>query len=126
MPRSVPEWIGKTDDSPIPPRVKLRVFEHHNGICHRSGRKIRPGELWQCDHIVALVNGGEHRESNLAPILLDEHKIKTAEDVALKAKINRKKAYHLGLKKKSRPIPGSKASGLKKGFDGIVRRRCPP
>ena len=125
--RSVPEWRGKTHDSPIPLRVRLRVFERHNARCYLSGRKIRPGELWEVDHIVALANGGEHRELNMAPVLRDAHKVKTKQDVALKAKINRKKAYHLGLKKKkSRPIPGSKASGLKKGFDGIVRRRCPP
>ena len=127
MPRSVPEWIGKTHDTPIPTRVRLRVFERFSGCCHISGRRIRPGEAWEIDHIVSLASGGEHRECNLAPALVVPHKVKTKQDVALKAKINRKKAYHLGLKKKkSRPIPGSKASGLKKGFDGIVRRRCPP
>jgi hypothetical protein len=35
------------------------------------------GDKWQLDHIVALINGGEHRESNLAPILDAEHKAKT-------------------------------------------------
>ena len=124
--RSVPEWIGKTDDARIPLRVRIRVFDRCGGMCHRSGRRIMAGEPWECDHIIPLCNGGLHREFNLAPILVDAHKEKTKQDVALKAKINRKKAYHLGLKKKSRPIPGSKASGLKKGFDGIVRRRCPP
>jgi len=121
--RSVPEWIGKSDDSPVPLRVRLRIFDRCGGICHLSGRKIRPGDAWDCDHIVALSNGGAHREYNLAPALKEPHKVKTKQDVALKAKINRKRAYHLGLKKKSRPIPGSKASGLKKGFDGIVRKR---
>jgi 5-methylcytosine-specific restriction protein A len=124
MTRSVPEWWGKTNDSPIPPRVRVRVFERARGICHLSGRKIMPGESWDCDHIIALVNGGEHRERNLAPALTGKHKEKTKEDLSLKSKIYRKKASHLGIKrKKSRPIPGSKASGLKKGFDGIVRKR---
>jgi hypothetical protein len=27
MPRSRPEWRGKTDDDPVPPRVRLRIFE---------------------------------------------------------------------------------------------------
>lgn len=124
MPRSVPEWIGKTDDEAIPLRVRIRVFERYHAHCYRSGRPIRVGDRWALDHIIALANGGQHRETNLAPILLDSHKAKTKEDLALKSKIYRKKTAFLGLKKRKwRPIPGSKASGLKKGFDGIVRKR---
>lgn len=124
MTRSVKEWIGKTDDTPIPARVRLRIFERFGGRCYLVGRLIRAGEPWDCDHIVALVNGGEHREYNLAPVLKTPHKEKTREDLALKSKVYRKRAAFLGIKRKSsRPIPGSKASGLKKGFDGIVRKR---
>lgn len=101
MARSVPEWIGKTDDTPIPPRVKLRVFERHGGICHLSGRKIRGGEPWECDHITALINGGENRESNLAPALKTEHILKTASDVEEKSKVYRQRAKHLGIWPKS-------------------------
>jgi 5-methylcytosine-specific restriction protein A len=82
MTRSVEEWVGATPDVAIPKRVKLRVFERHNGICHISGRKITAADVWDCDHIVALCNGGGHRESNLAPALRDKHRAKTAEDVA--------------------------------------------
>lgn len=99
MTRSVPEWVGKTDDAPIPPRVRVRVFEVHGGICYRSGRRIRPGDAWECDHIVAIINGGSNRESNLAPILLDPHKSKSREDVAEKSRVARKRKAHLGLKK---------------------------
>ena len=90
MSRATKEWVGKTPDSKIPPRVRLRVFETHNGVCHLSQRKIAAGEPWDCDHKVALINGGEHRESNLAPALRDKHKAKTADDVAEKAKVARK------------------------------------
>jgi 5-methylcytosine-specific restriction protein A len=123
MSRSVPEWIGKTDDSTIPPRVRLRVFERHGGICHLAGRKIMPGEPWDCDHVIALVNGGEHRESNLAPALRDKHREKTAEDVAEKATVGRKRMKSLGIKAKGRPMPGSRASGIKRKFNGEVVRR---
>lgn len=98
MTRSVVEWIGKTDDAPIPPRVKLRVFERYKGRCHISGRLIRAGEAWDADHIIALCNGGEHRESNLAPALADKHREKTKADVAEKADTYRIRAKHLGLK----------------------------
>lgn len=112
MSRSVPEWIGKTHDSPIPPRVRLRVFDRCMGICHLSGRKIGAGDSWDCDHIVALINGGEHRESNLAPAIRDKHREKTAEDVREKSIIARKRKKYIGLKKGG-SIPYRK-------FDGTV------
>lgn len=102
MTRAVPEWIGATPDSPIPPRVKLRVFDAHGGVCHLSGRKIRAGEPWDCDHVKALINGGENRETNLAPALRDKHREKTAEDVAEKATVYAKRIKHVGIKKTGR------------------------
>jgi len=122
--REVAEWIGANEDAPVPPRVRLRIFERHGGICHLSGRRIMAGEPWDLDHITALINGGEHRESNLAPALRDKHREKTKEDVAAKAVTYKKKLKHHGLKKpKGRPIPGSKRSGLKRLFSGEVIRR---
>ena len=102
MSRAVTEWIGRTPDTPIPPRVKLRVFDRHGGTCHLSGRKIMPGEPWDCDHIVALINGGENRENNLAPALRDKHREKTKADVAEKAIIYRKAAKNIGIRRPSR------------------------
>lgn len=99
MSREVLEWIGKNDDATIPPRVRLRVFERHGGVCHLSGQRIRAGDLWDVDHVVALVNGGSHRESNLAPALRDKHREKTKADVAEKSRVYRKRAKHLGVKK---------------------------
>lgn len=97
MTRELPEWRGKTDDTPAPPRVRLRVFEDHGGICYLSNRKIMPGEKWQLEHIIAICNGGENRESNMAPALVEPHKIKSAEDVAQKSKNYRIRAKHLGV-----------------------------
>lgn len=98
MARAVPEWIGKTDDSKVPPRVRLRIFEREGGKCHLSGRRIMPGDLWDLDHGKALINGGEHRESNLFPALRDKHREKTREDVAEKAVTARVKAKHIGIR----------------------------
>lgn len=123
MSRSVPEWIAKSDDEAIPPRVKLRIFERDGGRCHISGRLIRAGEAWDADHVIALCNGGEHREGNLAPALTAPHRAKTAEDIAEKAAVYRVRAKHLGLRPKGRPMPGSKLSGLRKRMDGTVERR---
>jgi 5-methylcytosine-specific restriction protein A len=96
MPRSVTEWRGKSDETRIPPRVRLRVFERHEGKCALSGRKILPGDAWDLDHITALINGGAHVESNLQPVLKDAHRKKTARDVAEKAKVARTRAKHIG------------------------------
>lgn len=119
MARSVKEWIGKTPDSRVPDRVQLRVFERHGGKCHYSGRKIMPGEPWEVDHIVALVNwtgeGHGNRESNLAPILKDKHRQKTRIDVAMKAKAAQVKKKHYGLGK-----PKRDPSPYKRKMDGTV------
>lgn len=104
MSRQVDEWWGATDDTPVPPRVRLRVFEAHGGRCHLSGRKIMPGEAWDLDHVIALINGGQHRESNLAPALKAPHREKTAEDVALKSKLYRIRAKHTGAWPKGQKI----------------------
>lgn len=40
MTRALPEWIGKTPDTAIPARVRVRVFERFGGICQETGRKI--------------------------------------------------------------------------------------
>jgi 5-methylcytosine-specific restriction protein A len=93
------EWIGKTDDSRPPPYVRLRVFNKYQGICYLSERKIVPGEKWHVEHIVALCNGGENRESNMAPALVAPHKIKTKQDRATKAKNDHVRQRHLGIKK---------------------------
>lgn len=110
--RSVPEWIGATADSPIPPRVKMRVFAREDGICHIAGRKIMAGEPWDAEHVIALCNwlptpDAPHgnRESNLKPALKAKHPEKTARDVAEKALVARKRSKHLGLKPKGRGFP---------------------
>jgi hypothetical protein len=100
MARSVEEWRGKTEDDPIPARVKLRIFDRYHGHCHISGRKIRPGDAWHCDHVIPLIQGGLHAESNLAPALIDPHKAKTKAEVAEKSRVAKRRKSHLGLKKK--------------------------
>lgn len=121
--RSVPEWIGATPDTPVPPRVKVRIWEREDGKCHITGRKIRPGEKWELEHKQALSLGGEHRESNLAPALVIPHRKKTAIDRRIKAKNDRVRKRHLGIKSKSK-FPCSKDSPFKKkiGTGEVVRR----
>jgi 5-methylcytosine-specific restriction endonuclease McrA len=125
MSRTTEEWIGKDDDEPVPPRVRLRVFERFKGICCECTVKIR-GRRWICDHRKALANGGENRERNLGPIHEDcDKKIKTPADVAEKRINNRVRSKHLGIKtkRKGRPFPGSRDSGIKMKIGGGWERR---
>lgn len=105
MTRSLPEWIGRTPDTPIPPSVKLRVFDRYNGRCWKCTRKLVT-EPWECDHKKPLIQArkGENlnRESNLAPICGWCHVQKTNEEKAEKAGVARKRKKHLGLDKPKR------------------------
>ncbi|CAB4145937.1 HNHc domain containing protein [uncultured Caudovirales phage] len=123
MARKVPEWIGKTDDAPVPDRVRLRIFEREGGICHISKRKIQPGEKWDLDHKVALINEGQHRESNLFPALRDKHREKTAEDVAEKAVVAHTRKRHVGITK---PAGTIKSAGFSKSAKPPKVSRHPP
>jgi 5-methylcytosine-specific restriction endonuclease McrA len=69
------------------------------------------------DHKVALINGGEHRESNLFPALKDKHRAKTADDVAEKSKTYRMGAKHRGLW----PKGSLSRQTMTRGFDGKVK-----
>jgi 5-methylcytosine-specific restriction enzyme A len=100
LPRSVPEWIGRTPDSNPPPRVRLRIFDRYNGRCQCGcNREIRPGEAWDLEDTIAIINGGERRESNMKPWLSEHHRDKTRNDVAEKAMVYRKRAAHVGIRK---------------------------
>jgi 5-methylcytosine-specific restriction enzyme A len=102
MSRSTEEWIGKSDDAKVPPRVRVRIFEREGGICHLTGRKIDPvRDEWDLDHKLALILGGQHRESNLFPALREHHRKKTAVEMGVKSKIARVKKKHLLGKPKS-------------------------
>ncbi len=121
--RSVPEWIGKNDDTPIPARVRLRVWEKFKGCCATCSRKIASGEKWECDHHKALANGGENTESNLQVLCCWCHKRKTGDDVAIKSYFYRRRLANAGIKPKRRYFPGSRNSPWKITFSrGVVRR----
>jgi hypothetical protein len=108
--RQVPEWIGATPDTPVPPRVKLRIWERCGGRCALTGKKLMPGDAYDFDHIRPLILGGENRESNLQLVSRDAHKAKTKADVSAKAKADRTRAKHLGV------WPKSKAKIRSRGF----------
>ncbi|SEB78447.1 MULTISPECIES: HNH endonuclease [Rhodobacterales] len=111
--RKHPEWIGKTPDTAVPSWVKSRILDAQDGRCAECRNdfcaQLRP----EFDHITALINLGENRESNLQALCGPCHGKKTAADVALKAKVARVRGNHLGLKpKSSRPVGGQNAKNF--------------
>lgn len=126
MSRTVPEWIGKTDDTPVPPRVKLRIFLRFDGKCQCGcGRKIITGERWELEHKDALCNGGQHRESNLRPFLLGHQKEKTRADVAERSVTYRKRRAHYGVKSERPSFQTNRNGQFRKKMNGEVVRRHP-
>ena len=98
MARSVPAWIGKTDDTAVPPRVRLRVWDREEGKCHRCRRKIPVGDAWIIEHRHAIILGGANAEPNLCLSCSWCKPEKDAEDVAAKAETARVRSKHLGIR----------------------------
>lgn len=107
--RAVPEWIGATPDSKIPPRVQKRILERFGFKCYMTGLPLdMTKKNWHFEHLHAICNGGQHTESNLAPALTDAHKDKTRSDLAIKKKTERLAKKHLGLIEKKTRWPRQK------------------
>ena len=100
MSRSVTEWIGANDDTPIPARVKVRIFDRFRGCCNQCGNPIRGSLLPAYDHVVAIINGGANAVSNIQLLCEPCHGEKTKCDVAEKGFSYRKKLKAIGIKKK--------------------------
>lgn len=123
--RSVTEWVGKTPDAKVPARVKLRILRRFNGKCYLTGILIADGQTFDLEHIKPLEEGGEHRESNMAPVLRLPHEVKTQAERKRQAKADR-------VAKKAHGLTGPKAEIKSRGFEPsgktprIVKQSLPP
>lgn len=93
--------------------ARVKIFDREGGRCHLCGELIW-GRPWQLDHRVPLWAGGEDTAENLFPAHVACHSVKSARDAPVKAKTDRIRAKHLGIKKPSpwrwpkRPFPRRK------------------
>ena len=105
-------------------KLRLWLWERDQGRCNICGLKIQAGEPWEVEHVKRLDEGGADTPENMAPAhAAGCHAGKTRQEARQHAKADRQASKHLGLKKPSRPLPGSKASPWKKRMDGTVVRR---
>lgn len=123
MARPVEEWIGKTDATKIPPRVRERIFLRAGKVCHLCSQPIQIAEPWDADHVVALINAGENRESNLAPAHKRCHREKTGADVAEKSKVAAIRQKHNGTTRSKQSFPRSPKPERSPKMDFTQRRQ---
>jgi 5-methylcytosine-specific restriction protein A len=101
--RRVDEWIATHPDQAIPKSVKLRIWEREGGRCYLTGLKINAlKDAYEFEHVIALAHGGQHRESNIKLALKEPHKVKSADDAKITAKIRRMSLKDKGLWPKSK------------------------
>jgi len=124
--RDVKEWVGKDANAKVPPHVRLRILRRYNHTCYLSGIKIADGQAFDLEDIEPVEEGGQRRESNLAPALRLPHEVKTAVERKRQAKADRaaKKAHGLH-DRKSPPMQsrGFETTGKK---PRIERNTLPP
>lgn len=93
--------------------ARIRIWDRHRGICVLCDNPIDTHyhKPWTLEHIKPLWLGGADDETNLAPAHYDCAIEKTCGEAPVKAKTDRQRAKHLGIKKR-RSIKGWKR------FDG--------
>ncbi len=101
MSRTVPEWIGRTDDSMPSDSCKRRILNRQNWICAITGVALRDGVAVEFDHIKPLWLDGENRESNLQAVTKAAHAAKTKAEATIRGKVNRNQIKRISKNKKS-------------------------
>jgi len=104
--------------------TKAQAAQRANGRCE-CGCGLKIQGIPHYDHIIPAAIGGEATLENCAVLDPKCHRLKTlSKDVPEITRTKRLEENRLGLRtKRGRPMPGSRASGLKKKMDGTVERR---
>lgn len=105
--------------------MRTRIFDTGCGVCCICNTEIHAssGEKWIVEHLKPLWLGGADDETNMGPAHERCAIQKTVGEAPVKAKNDRQRAAHLGIKKSGRPMVGSKASPWKRKMDGSVVKR---
>lgn len=114
--KSSDNFTARQRDEIFRNNVKVHGFP----VCYACKAMIKGGQF-QADHITPVCKGGKTEVSNGDLICLPCHKPKSAEETKWSQEADRKGRKDRGSKPKtSRPMPGSKLSGLKRKMDGTV------
>lgn len=104
---------------------KVSVMQRHNNRCAMCREPFTAENPADLDHEIPLELGGKDDASNLQPLHVACHKIKTRRDIKLIAKSRRIRKKLAGVVKPKRPIcsPGFPKHLRKKLRTGAVERR---
>lgn len=103
--------------------TKLAAWDRCGECCEECGAKLRPGKF-RFDHDIPDALGGDNSLENCVVRCLACDKPKTAKDQTNIAKAKRVEEKHLGIhESRYPPMPGTKRSRFKIGFDGVLRDR---
>jgi 5-methylcytosine-specific restriction protein A len=103
-------------------KTKLAAFERSNGCCEHCFNKIITSAEY--DHVLPDYLGGDNSLDNCECLCKKCHAIKTKSDRNGIDRARRGLEKLAGARnRKSRPMPGTKASGIKKKLNGSVERR---
>ena len=118
--------VGTTPRTRLTDSEKLALYEAQGGICPLCNCVMVQGEALTDEHLRALGLGGSNDLANRAIVHRDCALAKTGGpegDTARIATAKRQKRRGLGFVTPKRPMPGSKASGVSRGLDGLTRDR---
>lgn len=104
---------------------RARIFLAAEGRCHICNFKIdATKQKWEAEHVKPLWLGGADDETNMRPAHVACHARKSADEAPDRARSTSLRAAHLGIKRKpkGRPLPGTRASGIRKRMSGQVER----
>lgn len=93
-PRAVPQWVGRRPESMPGQIVLLRLYSKQDGKCACGCGMVMNLERDEidCDHIVALIDGGENAEGNLQLLLRAHHRTKTKAEATARSREREHKA----------------------------------
>jgi 5-methylcytosine-specific restriction protein A len=111
---------------PLTKLQRVKLFDDHQGVCVICHFKIDAslGAKWIVEHVKPLWLNGEDDVRNMGPAHYSCARQKTSEEAPVRAKSDRVRARHLGIRNRSK-FPCSKDSLYKKKVDGTVVRREP-
>lgn len=110
-----------TDRRNLSQKRRAEIVAGQGGRCAECGNPLIAGH-YDFDHIQALEHDGDNAPDNWRALCSSPcHKLKTKADHQARGKRDRLAIG--GKARRGPPLPGTKASGVRKRMNGIVERR---
>lgn len=118
------QYIAPTPRRAMTKPRRVKIFLSRNGECCHCHTQIRAHiDEWFIEHPDAVNLGGSDDDADLWPAHVKCKPKKDAADAALIADRNSFIDKNcVDAPRKSRPLPGTKASGIRKRMNGIVEK----